>query len=146
MQNNDTDQVGGILNLTFWFAWGLLSILVGAGVGVGLGAVNQAQGTTLTVVTGMGIILGMRWVAQWVVTWLKAPIGEGWQTIAVKAGFLVGAVNLTVAVVLIGVTLWRVLWPDQAWAWLGIGGGLGAIAALPGGLITGAVLSQPAAP
>ena len=142
MQEGRSEQGPNPLRWLFWLSWGFFAIVMGTGVGVTLGTVNQDQGTTIAVVIGMGLILCLRWLAQRIVSISVQSTQSGWNTIPVKAGFILGAVNLSVAAVLISVSIWRVVWPGQILAWNWIGGEIGAIASILGGMMTGLVLAQ----
>lgn len=141
MQENGTKSVNSALQWAFWLFWSFLALCLGMGVGAALVSINQSQGTTAAVVTGMGMILSLRWLAQRFVS--KQGSNVRWGAIALKTGVLVGAVNLAVAAILLMIAVWHLIWPDLALFSVGTGAEIGAISALLGGAITGVVLAHP---
>lgn len=140
MVNRSTAK--GMMEWAIWLVWVVMVLGLGSGLGVMLGSMNLTAGTTATVVTGMGIILLLSWLSKVMVPLLNKTPSQGWQQWIGGVGFLVGAVNLAVAMVLLPIAIWRMLWPLQVVAWPTVGAVIGAIAALIGGLITSMVVQQ----
>lgn len=126
--------------VTAWII--LVAIALGAGLGALLGSVNLAQGTTMAVVTGMGAVLASGWLSRRILDWVERQRPETWPAAAIRAGFILGAINLSVGLVLAVITAWRVIWPTQNWPWMLIGSGLGLLGASLGGLIAVRAVSE----
>lgn len=118
-----------------WIGLVAISLAIGAGLGALLGSVNLAQGTTLAVVTGMGAVLSSGWLSRRFLAWIEQHQPETWQAISIRTGFILGAINVAVALTLAIITTWRVVWPTQAWPWIILGGGLGLVGSGLGGMI-----------
>jgi hypothetical protein len=125
-----------------WMFLGAIALTIGAGLGAMLGSVNLSQGTTLAVVTGMGAVLASGWLSRRFLSRVKPQQSETRTALSIRTGFVLGAINLTVAVVLAAITVWRVIWPEQSWPWVTIGSGLGLLGAVLGGLIAAKAVSQ----
>jgi hypothetical protein len=125
-----------------WMFLGAIALTIGAGLGAMLGSVNLSQGTTLAVVTGMGAVLSSGWLSRRFLSRVEPQRSETWTALSIRTGFVLGAINLTVAVVLAAITIWRVIWPDQSWPWMMIGSSLGILGASLGGLIAAKAVSQ----
>jgi hypothetical protein len=145
VQEDGTKPVNSALQWAFWLFWSFLALCLGMGVGAALVSVRQSQGTTAAVVTGMGMILGLRWLAQRFISKQGSNQGSNvrWGAIALKTGVLVGAANLAVAAILLMIAVWHLIWPDRALFGVGTGAEIGAISALLGGIITRVVLAHP---
>ncbi len=126
---------------TVWVFLGAIALSLGAGLGAMLGSVNLTQGTTLAVVTGMGAVLSSGWLSRRFLHWVEERNPEIWAAVALRTGFILGAINLAVAMVLGPISVWRVVWPEQDWPWILIGGALGGIGAGLGGLIAAQAVS-----
>ncbi|MGF1602570.1 MAG: hypothetical protein ACFCU8_11215 [Thermosynechococcaceae cyanobacterium] len=118
-----------------WIVLVAIALTLGTGLGAMLGSVNLNQGTTLAVVTAMGAILGSGWLSRRFLGWIKQHRPERWESAAVRTGFMLGAINLAIAMVIGPVALWRVVWSQQQWPWMWLGCGLGFIGAACGGLL-----------
>ena len=118
-----------------WVVLVAIALAIGAGLGAMLGSVNLAQGTTLAVVTGMGAVLSSGWLSRRFLAWIEKHQPETWQAISIRTGFILGAINVAVALTLAMITIWRVVWPAQLWPWVILGSGLGLVGAGLGGTI-----------
>ena len=116
--------------------------MLGSGIGITLGSINWTTGTTAAVVTGMGMILLFGWLGKVLVQWIQKSPSKDWARLTVGIGFMVGAINLTVAMVLLPLAIWRVVWPFQVVPWPTVGAVIGAIAAVIGGIITSIFTGQ----
>ncbi len=132
----------GMLGWAIWWVWGAITLGLGSGIGIALGSINQTLGATVSVVTGMGIILLFGWLSKAIVPPLQESLSQRWQRLTIGVGFMVGAVNLAVATVLLPIAIWRIVWPFQIVPWPIVGSILGAIAAVVGGIVTGTVVGQ----
>ncbi|PZD72563.1 hypothetical protein C1752_03398 [Acaryochloris thomasi RCC1774] len=128
--------------VTAWIVLVAIALTIGAGLGAMLGSVNLSQGTTLAVVTGMGAVLSSGWLARRFLDWIEQQRPETWRAISIRTGFILGAINLTVGLVLAVITVWRVIWPTQSWPWMLLGSGLGLLGASLGGLIAVRAVSE----
>lgn len=125
-----------------WIGLGAIALLLGSGLGALLGSVNLEQGTTLAVVTGMGAILSSGWLSRRILKWVEQQQPDAWHAISMQIAFVLGAINLAVALVIGPIALWRVVWPTQQWPWILIGSGLGCLGAAIGGVVTVKVVSK----
>jgi hypothetical protein len=118
-----------------WIVLVAIALALGTGLGSLLGSINLTQGTTLAVVTAMGAILSSGWLSRRFLHWIEQHQPKQWTAIAIRTGFLLGAINLAAAMVIGPVALWRVIWPQAQWPWVLLGGGLGFIGAAVGGVL-----------
>ena len=120
----------------FWCLSELGAVLAGAGVGAMIGSVNESAGVVAAVGTGMAMSFIIGVLAR-----LPGLKGAGWRlAIPIGVGLLAGAVNLALAIVLVPIVTWDIIWPDKDMNWVGIGAVLGAIGGIVGGAITGTAL------
>jgi hypothetical protein len=136
----------GVVNAAVWGWLGLGAIAMGAGIGSTLGSVNLSQGTTLAVVTGMGAVLSVGWLSRRLMAQIERTKPEWWIPLSVRVSFGLGALNLAVSAVLLPISVWRIVWPQQSWPWVSLGAGMGGLGALVGGVLAAAVVSRPELP
>lgn len=118
-----------------WTVLVAITLTLGTGLGAMLGSVNLTQGTTLAVVTAMGAILGSGWLSRRFLGWIKQHQPEQWEAASIHTGFMLGAINLAIAMVIGPIALWRVVWPQEQWPWILLGSSLGLLGASFGGFL-----------
>lgn len=130
-----TNYKNGII----WAVWGLFAIVLGASIGAMVGSTYLSAGTTMAVVTGMGCVIGAGALVKAITSRFEPDSSQGWQALTVKASFLLGAVNLSVGMVLAPIAICSIVWPFATINWAQVGWVVGMIASGVGGLLAAMV-------
>jgi|GEM_PF-3245882 len=136
-------------NGLMWAFWSLLTITLGAAIGSLVGSTQDSAGTTMAVVTGMGCVIGIGALVKAIASRFGEDSAPGWQALTVKASFLLGAINLSVGMVLAPIAICSIVWPFVIINWSQVGMIIGLVASILGGLLAALVeiraLAHPAA-
>ena len=116
-----------------WVVWVIISISIGTAIGAVVGSTQLSAGTTMAVVTGMGCVIGLGAFVKAIADRIPQDPTAGWQALTVKACFLLGAINLSVGMVLAPIAICSIVWPFTTINWTQIGMIIGFIASNIGG-------------
>lgn len=119
--------------------WTIVTISLGAAIGALVGSTKISAGTTMAVVTGMGCVIGSGALVKAVAGRVNQDATAGWQALTVKASFLLGAINLSVGLVLAPIAICSIVWPFAAINWTQVGMIIGLVASGIGGLLAAMV-------
>ena len=126
-------------NWLFWAVWVVFVLTLGSAIGTLVGSTEMSAGTTMAVVTGMGCVIGIGALVKAIASWVKQDSTLGWQALTVKASFLLGAVNLSVGMVLAPIAICNIVWPFITINWTQVGMIIGIIASSIGGALAAVV-------
>lgn len=116
-----------------WVVWAIITISLGATIGALVGSTQLSAGTTMAVVTGMGCVIGLGALVKAIADRVPQDTTAGWQALTVKASFLLGAINLSVGMVLAPIAICSIVWPFATINWTQTGMIIGLIASIIGG-------------
>lgn len=123
-----------------WAVWGLFTLTVGSAIGTLVGSTQVSAGITMAVVTGMGCVIGIGALVKAIMSWVNlGQEAQGWQAPTVKASFLLGAVNLSVGLVLVPIVICNIFWPLIRIDWAQVGMIIGALVSGLGGTLAAVV-------
>lgn len=126
-------------NVLAWVFWSLLTIVLGSAIGSLVGSTQDSAGTTMAVVTGMGCVIGIGALVKAISDRFSNDSTPSWQALTVKASFLLGAINLSVGMVLAPIAICSIVWPFVTINWSQVGMIIGLVASILGGLLAALV-------
>lgn len=122
-----------------WVVWTIVTMSLGAAIGALVGSTKLSAGTTMAVVTGMGCVIGIGALVKAIAGRVNQDTTAGWQALTVKASFLLGAINLSVGLVLAPIAICSIVWPFAAINWTQVGTIIGLVASGVGGALAAMV-------
>ncbi len=126
-------------NGLMWTVWIIVTLSIGSAVGALVGSTKVFAGTTMAVVTGMGCVIGIGALVKAIASRVNQDATAGWEAVSVKASFLLGAINLSVGLVLAPIAICSIVWPFAVINWTQVGMIIGIVASGMGGLLAAMV-------